>query len=87
MLSLSTENAPIFKKISGISNEEMATQTVLSAIQAFPGIFSRELITKIVTNGIMEMTLQDPIEGILCAQIIALDAQRMRYLARAEIAK
>lgn len=77
-------NTPILKKMSGIANQDAAAQILATAIQAFPRNISQEQATSVVTNGIMEMAPKDPIEGMLCAQILTLDAQGMRYLARAE---
>lgn len=72
------------KELSGSSHEELCIAVIQSAYEAFPKNVSKDLATTIVTQMMQEMAPKDPMEAMLCAQIIGLDAQGMQYLARAE---
>ena len=78
------EEKQMFKELSGSQHQDLCASIIQSAQEAFPKSTSKGLALSISTQAMQEMAPQDLIEGMLCSQIISLNAQGMRYLARAE---
>lgn len=79
-----SRNKKIYKKCTGIENEPLSISLLATTWEAFPKNFSKEDAGQIAVLAMHELSPRDALEGMLCSQIVALDAQGMRYLARAE---
>lgn len=78
------KSSKIYKKICGLSHEESCMSMIQSTFEAFPKNVSVDMALSVTGQMLQDMAPADPIEGMLCSQIIGLNAQGMRYLARAE---
>lgn len=74
----------IYKKLCGTTSEEICENTLQLASKAFPKTVSKERALSVTCEMLKEMSPKDPTEAMLCSQIIGLNAQGMKYLARAE---
>ncbi len=72
------------KEISGTFNEELCLSLIKSTSEAFPKNIPQDVALQTTFRALKNLSPQDSMEGMLCSQIIALNAQGMRYLARAE---
>ena len=72
------------KAFAGADADHLSMSMIMSTSEAFPRNFTKETAELMTLLALKELSPKDPIEGMLCSQILALDAQGMRYLARAE---
>ena len=78
------EEKQMFKELSGSSHQDLCASIIQSAHEAFPKNISKDLALSITIQAMQELAPQDPMEGMLCSQIVGLDAQGMQYLTRVE---
>jgi hypothetical protein len=82
---VSQEHVPSsYKLATGLSYDEAGKALVTAAYLALPREMKTQEDVAGLLQALVELQPQDPIEGMLCAQIVVLSKQGMHQLARAE---
>lgn len=76
--------AQIIQKISGSPHEQLCESLLQLTSNAFPKNMSKESALEVTYQTLDSIAPSDPVEAMLASQITSLNAQGMRYLARAE---
>lgn len=82
---LDQQEKPSYKPATGFECSDAGLSLVKSVYSSLPKHVKDNETPKIVIHSLIELGPKDPIEGLLCSQIMALDAQGMGQLAKAEI--
>lgn len=81
---LKEKQAQLVQKLSGSPHEKLCDAILNFTTNAFPKNMSKELALEVTYQTLDSIGPNDPIEAMLASQITSLNAQGMRYLARAE---
>lgn len=81
---LHERQAQLIQKLSGSPHEKLCDAILNFTTNAFPKNMSKELALELTYQTLDSIAPKDPIEAMLGSQITSLNAQGMRYLARAE---